>query len=68
MDLLRAQFDKLLLAALICFFCGVLIYLARLADPVAAPALAWTEKSIDFLTGALLGIVTGRAISKPSGA
>lgn len=62
-DFLRAQFDKLLVAALICFMLGVLVHLIHVHTEPAAQAIAWLEKSIDILTGGLIGIVTGRVIS-----
>jgi hypothetical protein len=58
MDFLRSQFDKLLLACFVAFLLGMLFHLLR--ERPDSSAIAWLEKSVDMVTGALLALVTGR--------
>lgn len=67
MQFWRSQFDKLLLASILALLLSMLLHLLHLKTPsdLAAPAIAWLEKSIDMITGSLLTLVTGHLLRSP---
>jgi hypothetical protein len=60
MDFLKTQFDKLLLMAFIIALVCMLLHMISVRPE--STAVAWLEKSIDMVTGALLALVTGAVL------
>ena len=62
MSFIHDYFDKLLLAALFLLLVGVVIHSAHHA--VDATFTSWAREQSGTLLGALLGLITGKALAK----
>lgn len=58
---LRASFDKFLLAAL--FAAGVVLVLHMSHDKADTDVIGWAREQSGTVLGALLGLITGRALA-----
>ena len=63
LEFLRTQFDKLLLLFMVIYFTIFMMILLIRYPNLDAGTLQWIEKSVDLVTGAIIGTVTGAAIA-----
>lgn len=59
MSFWKTEFDKLLLTALLLMFCGLLVWATKANGPMAA----FASDQAKVFGGALLGLITGRAMA-----
>lgn len=60
-ELIHAHFDKLLLAFLFLVALGVVLYLATTGNQAT---LGWSQHAADLILGALIGMITGVALTR----
>jgi hypothetical protein len=61
-ELIKGNFDKLLLFALIIWFTGQGLTLLIRFPNIDAATLQWAEKSTDLTLGALIGAITTQSV------
>jgi hypothetical protein len=66
-ELIKGNFDKLLLFGLIIWFTGQGVLLLIKFPNIDAATLQWAEKSTDLTLGALIGAITTQAVKGISG-